>query len=248
MVLELAELAVNGGFDTLWFGDGLLRSDDYLGWQGGMESFVELAWLAGRFPGARIGISAAVLPLRDVEWLVKQANTMQHVTNDNFVLAVAAGFWDREFAHRGLRATERGPLFRQALQELIGALPGDQLSPFAGNGPPVWLAGKRATMNLALELGLPYQPSRADPEMLAPVAKEWFDRGGGLLAHRVYIAVGNDPFAGHEVDRQFVSGSPDQIADALGRFAELGVDDLSIAPGYDDASARHTIEALAAIA
>jgi len=249
LVLELAELAINSGLDTLWLGDGLLRSKDYPGWQGGMESFVELAWLSGRFPAARIGISAAVLPLRDIEWLAKQANTMQHMTDDNFVLAVSAGFWDREFVHRGLQAADRGTLFRQGLHDLLSALPGNQLSPgpLTVEGPPVWLAGKKPTMNLALELGLPYQPSRADPEMLAPIAEEWFDRGGGLLAHRVYIEAGSDPFPGHEVDRNFVSGSPQQIADAIGRFAELGVGDLSISPGHDDASARRTVEALAAI-
>ena len=52
--LALSAAAVEGGLDTLWLGDGYLSNPDFGGWAGGMESMVELAWLGGRFPGARI--------------------------------------------------------------------------------------------------------------------------------------------------------------------------------------------------
>ncbi len=53
--------------------------------------------------------------------------------------------------------------------------------PFTPGGPPLWLAGGRPTMDKALRLGLPFQPSRALPDALEPTAREWFDRGGGPL-------------------------------------------------------------------
>src|ERR1700758_1617675 len=89
--LELAAAAVAGGIDTLWLGDGLFRRRDFAGWRGGLESLTELAYLAGRHPGARIGITAAVLPARDIDWLVRESATLDQLTAGNFVLAVTAG-------------------------------------------------------------------------------------------------------------------------------------------------------------
>jgi alkanesulfonate monooxygenase SsuD/methylene tetrahydromethanopterin reductase-like flavin-dependent oxidoreductase (luciferase family) len=65
--LKLTQAAAAGGIDSLWLGDGLFRRPDFAGWRGGLESLTELAWLAGRHPGVRIGITAAVLPVRDTD-------------------------------------------------------------------------------------------------------------------------------------------------------------------------------------
>jgi alkanesulfonate monooxygenase SsuD/methylene tetrahydromethanopterin reductase-like flavin-dependent oxidoreductase (luciferase family) len=260
-VLRLAELAVAGGLDTLWLGDGYVAGDDFPGWAGGMESMTELAWLAGRFPSARIGISAAILPLRDPRWLAKQANTLDNITDGRFVLAVAAGFWERDFDHRGVSYDARGQRFDAYLAALLAALggepfegpPGDdridipagRLAPAPGDGRivPVWLAGAEATMRRALRAGLPFQSSRATPEELAPIARRWFDAGGGLLGHRVRLQIDRRA-EGRELDWHAVTGTVDELVDALGRFAALGVGDLSIVPGQDDATSLETVTAL----
>ena len=258
-VLELSGAAVQGGLDTRWLGDGYLAGDDFAGWAGSMESMTELAWLAGHFPAARVGITAAVLPLRDPAWLAKEANTLDNLTEGRFVLVVAPGFWRRDFEHRGLDFDRRGDRLLEHLGALRAALDGrgyegeylripaeGRLSPLPeSDGVPVWLAGARATMEKALALGLPYQSSRARPADLAPLAAEWFDRGGTTLAHRVYVLAGNTDATGHEVDWNAVTGSADQLVEALSRFGELGVSDLSIVPGQDDEQSRHTIEVLA---
>jgi alkanesulfonate monooxygenase SsuD/methylene tetrahydromethanopterin reductase-like flavin-dependent oxidoreductase (luciferase family) len=241
-----ADAAVAGGLDTLWLGDGLFRRPDFAGWRGGLESMVELAWFAGRHPGARIGITAAVLPVRDMDWLVRQAATLDQLTEGNFVLAVAAGFWADELAYRGVTPDDRGRRFRACLDELRAGLRGEILSPepFTPGGPPVWLAGAEATMRLAARLGLPYQASRALPVELAPLANRWRDLGGGLLAHRVYVEAGSGVPDGVQVERHVLAGSADQLLDGLARFRELGVGDLSMVLGHDDASARRTLDVL----
>jgi len=259
-VIELSALATDGGLDTLWLGDGYIAGEEFPGWAGGMESMTELAWLAGRFPHARVGITAAVLPLRDPRWLAKQANTLDNVTEGGFVLVVAPGFWARDFEHRGLDYATRSAMFDEYLAALRAALAGDgfvgetiripsdgRLAPSpASAGVPVWLAGARATMSKAIELGLTYQSSRATPDELAPVAADYFDRGGTSLAHRVRIQATTD-HAGHgDLDWHVVAGSASQLVDALGRFRELGVADLSIVPGQDDETSRHTLEVLTA--
>ena len=259
--LAFADAAVGAGIDTLWLGDGMFRRPDFAGWRGGLESMTELAWLAGRHPGVRVGITAAVLPLRDVDWLAREAATFDHLTEGRFVLGVAAGFWADELAFRGIDPARRGAELRGRLQELRHHLTGDSpLSPepYTAGGPPLWLAGGAATMRLALAEGLPFQASRALPDELAPVARRWSDGGGGLLAHRIYVeatkagtGTGTGTHSGAavpdgvQVARHVLAGPPAALVDGLARYRAMGVGDLSMVLGHDDATARDTLAALA---
>jgi alkanesulfonate monooxygenase SsuD/methylene tetrahydromethanopterin reductase-like flavin-dependent oxidoreductase (luciferase family) len=211
-----------------------------------MESLIELAWLAGRYPGVRIGISAAVLPIRDVDWLVRQAATLDQISEGNFVLAVAAGFWADELEHRGIVPSDRGAELRARLDRLRTEFAGDRLSPepYTPGGPPVWLAGGEATMRLAARVGLPFQASRALPQDLAPMTRRWQELGGQTFAHRIYIEWGENVPDGEQVERHALTGSPDQLFEGLESYRALGVADLSMALGHDDASALRTLEVL----
>lgn len=243
---ELSALAVEGGLDTLWLGDGYLSNPDFSGWSGGMETFTELAWLSGRHPTARVGITAAVLPIRDIVWVAKQANTLHRVAGGGFVLVAAPGFWRQDLEARGLDFDRRGTLFDSALDDLLTTLDDSGFSPgpAASGPPPVWLAGARATMQRAIDRRLPFQSSRATPDELAPTATDFFDRGGTRLAHRVRVELGDHAVAGADVDWHAVTGSVDQVVDAFGRFADLGVFDLSLIPGQDDQTSLRTVRGL----
>jgi alkanesulfonate monooxygenase SsuD/methylene tetrahydromethanopterin reductase-like flavin-dependent oxidoreductase (luciferase family) len=244
--LELAGAAVAGGIGSLWLGDGLFRRPDFPGWRGGMESLVELAWLAGRHPGVRVGITAAVLPVRDIDGLVRQAATLDQVTEGNFVLAVTPGFWADELEHRGIDPETRGAQMRLRLDQLRTELAGGRLSPepYTPGGPPIWLAGEAATMRLAARLDLPFQSSRALPQELAPVARGWAELGGRLLAHRIYVEVGSEVPDGDQVGRHALTGSAEQLLEGFLAYRALGVGDLSLVLGHDDASAMATLETL----
>ena len=245
---RFADAPVDAGVDTLWLGDGMFVRPDFAMWRGGLETMTSLAWFAGRHPLTRIGITAAVLPLRDVDWLAREAATLDHLTEGRFVLAVAAGFWPDELRFRGVDPDRRGAEMRSRLQGLLRRWEEGTLSPppFTPGGPPIWLAGADATMRTAAELGLPFQASRRLPADLAPVARRWQDLGGGLLAHRIYLEAGDDTDDGVQLDRNVVSGSAERLLDQLERFREMGVGDLSLVLGHDDASAHATLEVLAA--
>ena len=100
-------------------------------------------------------------------------------------------------------------------------------------------------MSLAVELGLVFQSSRATPDELEPVARDFFDEGGTTLAHRVRVQAGDHEVASDQVAWHAVTGSVDELVDALGRFAAMGVSDLSIVPGSDDRTSLETVELLA---
>jgi alkanesulfonate monooxygenase SsuD/methylene tetrahydromethanopterin reductase-like flavin-dependent oxidoreductase (luciferase family) len=261
-VLRIARAALDAGIERLWLGDGLLENADFPMWSGGLESFTELAWLAGSFPQASLGCSAAVLPLRDPLWLAKQVATVDQLTDGRFVLAVAPGFWAREFAFLGEDFEDRGRLFAAGIDQLLAALRGDPVAadptsgpepgrvsppPVSPDGPPLWLAGAHATLRRALRLEVPFQASRMSPDALGPWAREWRDDGGGLLAVRVRMEVGDQVPRGEAVDWNALVGPQSFLADQLHAYVELGVGDVSIIPGQDERTALATIEALAAI-
>jgi len=244
--LAFTDDAVSGGIGTLWLGDGLFRRPDFAGWRGGMDALVELAWLAGRYPATRIGISAAVLPVRDIDGLVRQAATLDQLTEGGFVLAVTAGFWADELVYRGVPPERRGTEFRARLDALRAGLAGDLLgpAPHTPGGPPLWLAGGRPTLRLAARLGLPYQASQTLPDELAPLARLWRDLGGGLLAHRVCVEAGSDVPDSVRVARHALTGSGTELLDGIAAYRNLGVGDLSMVLGHDDASAQRTLDVL----
>jgi alkanesulfonate monooxygenase SsuD/methylene tetrahydromethanopterin reductase-like flavin-dependent oxidoreductase (luciferase family) len=255
-VERVAEAALGVGIDTFWLGDGLLGRPDFPAWSGGLESFAELAWLAGRYPGASVALGAAVLPLRDPLWVAKSAATLDQLTQGRFTLVLTPGNWPEEFAAMGRDFGGRGDALESglwSLREIWSADAGDggpSPRPWSPGGPPVWLAGARATMLRAIRLGLPFQASRIGPSALAPTAREWFDRGGTKLAVRVRMGVeGSGPGAGSSpptaTDTGALVGSAAFLAEQVGAFRQLGVTDLSIMPGQDVEASLRTIAALA---
>jgi len=243
----VADAAVSGGLSTFWLGDGLLGRPDFPPWSGGMEAFTELAWLAGRFTGCSVALGAAVLPLRDPLWMAKEAASLDHLTEGRFTLVLAAGNWPDEFAALGRDFDGRGAALESGVRTLqhlwsadapeIGPSP----RPLTPGGPPLWLAGARATMRRAIRLGLPFQASRVGPEALAPTAKEWFDAGGTALAVRVRFGLAA---AVNDQTGDAIVGPPSYLAEQVDAFRRLGVTDLSIMPGQDAETSLRTIGAL----
>jgi len=253
---RVAVAAVEGGIETIWLGDGLLEVDAFPMWSGGLEPFVELAYFAGRHPGIRVALGAAVLPLRDVQWVAKQAATLDQLTEGNFVLAVTPGFWEREFQFRGLRFEERGLRFEDFVGALRAAFVGEpyesdaarlpvdgRLSPVPATpgGPPLWYAGGRATFERALRDGVPYQAPPAPPDRLRETAGEWFDRGGTDLAVRISLEYGERVATSGDVLR----GPTPYLLEQLVLYRAIGVADVSIMPGRDDATSLRTVDVLA---
>src|SRR5881397_389824 len=59
-VLALARRAADSGLDGLILGDGFVSTPSFPVWSGGLDCFVELAWLAGHVDMPTYGIHAVV--------------------------------------------------------------------------------------------------------------------------------------------------------------------------------------------
>src|SRR5207237_10329971 len=79
-VLQLARRAAEVGLDGLILGDGFVSTPTFPIWSGGIDCFVELAWLAGKVDMRSYGIDASVAPLRDPRLLATQAASLSALT------------------------------------------------------------------------------------------------------------------------------------------------------------------------
>src|SRR5947209_7459057 len=124
-VLRLARYAADAELDGLILGDGFVATPNFPVWSGGIDCFVELAWLAGSVPMASYGIDAVVAPLRDPRALAKQACSLSAITAGQVHMALTAGFWDQDARLFGFEFSQRGQRFEEALQALLAAWRGE---------------------------------------------------------------------------------------------------------------------------
>ena len=185
-----------------------------------------------------LGLSAAVLPLRDVTWLAKQAMTLDHVSGRPVhprrgpgLLAGRIGRarvrprraggtlrrWARRPAGRVRRTVPRRSVRHVPAGLAPGPLTAGRSARVAGREPgPPWSGRSTA--------GLPFQASRISPDDLAPLARRWQDGGGGLLGVRIRIGLDRVASRADGVDWQALTGPADFLADgAWRRYADLGV-------------------------
>jgi alkanesulfonate monooxygenase SsuD/methylene tetrahydromethanopterin reductase-like flavin-dependent oxidoreductase (luciferase family) len=258
-VLRLARLAADSGLDGLVLGDGFVSTPSFPIWSGGVDCFVELAWLAGQVPMPTCGVDAIVLPARDPRVLAKQACSLGAITGAECHLAVSAGYWAEDAQLFGYDFSERGARFDEGIRALEAALRGED---FEGRfwawrsslpispcdrvaAPELWLSGAAATMHRALRYALPWQPSRMSAAEVAPLARRYLEAGGAGLKIRARMSV-VAPEASPEAFRTFTTlvGPADYLAEQIDAYAALGASYVSIVPGFDEASCARTIEAL----
>src|SRR5438270_114913 len=169
MVLSLARRAVDAGLDGLILGDGFVSTPSFPIWSGGVDCFVELAWLAGQVKVATYGVDAIVLPARDPRVLAKQACSFSAVAGAGCHLALSAGFRAQDAQLFGYTFEQRGARLDEGIRALLAALRSEDfegqfwswhtelpISPCHEIAPPqLWLSGAEATMRRALRYGLP---------------------------------------------------------------------------------------------
>lgn len=258
-VLKLAQRTAEAGLDGVMMGDGLISTPSFPAWSGGVDAFVELAWLAGQVDLRTYGINALVLPARDPRIVAKQASSLNAVTGGRAVLGVCAGFWEHDAQLFGFDFAERGARFDEGIRALQAAWRADPefrgrywswsavgpIGPCGEVDPPeLWLAGGEATMRRAIRYDLPFQPTRLSPDELAPLARAYADAGGTRLTVRARMSVTEQVGSHGPLRFPALVGPPSYLADQLHAYAQLGATYVSVVAGFDYPSTAATIDAL----
>jgi len=218
-----------------------------------LESMTALAFLAGATESVKLGVSVLVTTYRDPVHWAKVASTIDWLSEGRFILGVGIGWMAEEFdaldrsdifPQRAKVAEEQLQVARNLFTEDHCSFDGEHYSyediafyPKAHDKPiPIWCGGEsKGAQRRAGTYGDAWFPyfARVTPEELAARYAN---------VREAAKAVGRDPdevtlntclsveVTDEEVEQEpdVLRGTPEQIADALGRFEDIGVQHVAL--------------------
>lgn len=225
-----------------------------------LECLTVLAFLAGATERILLGVSVVVMPFRHPLHWFRQATSIDAVSQGRLLLGVGIGWMAEEFAALGVDRSKRGKIADEQLAVMRTLLEDEHCShhgefydfddiaflPKAhGQKLPIWVGGEgEAAQRRAGRFGDAWFPYfvRVTPEALASghgnvrhfAAEAGRDPDEVRLDCCLPIEVTDRPVP-QQADR--LRGTPEQLIEALRRFADIGVDHIGLqfmVPRYPD--------------
>lgn len=249
----MALAAEEGGLDSVWGADHLIFRED--GETTGIhESWTVLTAVAAMTSRVEIGPLVLALPFRNPALTAKMAAELDEVSGGRLILGLGCGWHEPEFTAFGYPFDHRVSRFAEGLEVLVPLLKGERVSfegqyhravdaeliprPVRPGGPPILIAGKQPRM---FELIARHAdqwnaawygvPAEADElrQRLANLGRalETAGRDPATLALTAGLLVAFEDAAPDAPERA-IRGTPDEIADALAGYAELGMSHLIV--------------------
>ncbi len=224
-LLACARHAEDAGLDDLWVADHIAIPPDDAEGSGGhyLDPLATLAWLAGKTDRIGLGTAVLILPYRPALPTAKAIATLQDLSDGRITLGVGVGWMDAEFRALGLERRQRGALTDHTLDLLRRCFDAED-DVVVENGqaflfrprpprPRIFVGGQPPhALARAVRFGDGWMPMTADPDKIAPAARELAQRAEAAGAPKPEIAClgGADP-------------DPARGAEQLHRLAALGV-------------------------
>jgi probable F420-dependent oxidoreductase len=218
-----------------------------------LESMTALAFLAGATESVKLGVSVLVTTYRDPVHWAKVASTIDWLSEGRFILGVGIGWMAEEFdaldrsdifPQRAQVAEEQLRVARNLFTEDHCSFEGEHYSyddiafyPKAHDKPiPIWCGGEsKGAQRRAGTYGDAWFPyfARVTPEELASryanvrEAAKAADRDPDDVTLNTCLSV---EVTDEEVEQEpdVLRGTPEQIADALSRFDDIGVQHVAL--------------------
>jgi probable F420-dependent oxidoreductase len=215
------------------------------------DTLTTLGWLAGITTQLHLLSHVYVLPYRHPLMAAKGFATLDALSGGRAVLGVGAGHVEAEFALLGVPFAERGRLLDEGIDVVRAAFvdeypvghgprwpvadAGQRPRPVRPGGPPIWIGGSsNAALRRAAERGDGWLPQGPPPEGMRHAISWIRDRRTqvgldpdafdvGALAEPVYLG---EPT--WDVGAHTLSGTADQVAERLRRYAKAGVGQLQL--------------------
>ena len=217
------------------------------------ETFVTLAYLAALVQTPRIGIGVLIIPYRNPVVTAQMMASLDVLSGGRLILGAGVGWLKEEFDTLGASWEDRGSVTDEYLQiykELwtkdepnfqgkhyqlsnIGFYP----KPLQKPHPPIWIGGYSvAAMRRAVHYGDGWHPSNIFPELLAkkiPTLRRLSEEAGRdpdtieITAKANVVEFGGP---GRYVNNRPapLSGSPQQMLDALHQYEASGVTEVVV--------------------
>ncbi|MCX5362782.1 TIGR03619 family F420-dependent LLM class oxidoreductase [Streptomyces sp. NBC_00124] len=207
-----------------------------------------LAYLAAATERVRLLSHVAVVGLRHPLLTAKQYATLDHLSGGRLILGVGAGHVQEEFEALGFDFRQRGAVLDECLDALRASLGPEEfpehhgkLYDFEGLGQrprpaqphvPLWVGGSSpAAVRRAALKGdgwLPQgDPRDRLPAQIARIRELRQERQGPFTIGAIVepLHVGRPTW---EVGRRTLTGGPEQLAESLRAYGEMGVDQIQV--------------------
>jgi probable F420-dependent oxidoreductase len=257
-ITEMAQLAEDIGFDSLWLVDHFLNPYKYRGEdkvQGFWDCWTILPALAATTKHAELGTLVTCTGFRNPALMAKMADTVDEISGGRLILGIGAGWNEYEYRAFGYPYDHRVSRFEEALTIIHGLLHDGHVD-FHGKyyeaadcelrprGPrpgklPIMIGSSGSRM---LDLTARYADSwnrwlvygRSHPDQI-PAAREKVDaacvaadRAPGTLERTASIRVDLKGTPDPQGDKQALTGSAEQIAETIRAFAGEGISHIQI--------------------
>ena len=232
------------------------------------DTTATLGWLAGVTSRVRLLSHVYIAALRHPLRAAKEMATLDVLSSGRLIVGVGAGHVVEEFDLAGVDFSRRGALLDEAVDGIAAGLAEEfpdlvgPSFPASGMGisprpaqrprPPIWVGGSSLpALRRAAARGegwLPQTPRYSEMAELVPRLLEFREqvRPGdpiaiGALAGPLHVGE-----ASWDLPRGTVSGSPEALAEHLGRWRQLGVSHVQLR--FPSRSATETCDQMAAFA
>jgi probable F420-dependent oxidoreductase len=239
---ELAEVAVaadRSGFFYVGVCDHVAIPDDLSPRMGAIwyDTIATLSWIAAQTTNVRLLSSVFNLTYRHPLVTANSFATLDLLSAGRTIIGVGAGHVEKEFAALGVDFGSRGPATDEALRILDlalrdGVVDGMEIEPRAVQQPrpPIWVGGSApAAVRRAATLAdgwLPQGNPLSDMPAMVQLYREMRgDETGDIGAISEWLYVGEPSW---DLGRSAVTGSAEQIAEALRAWTAVGVNHLQV--------------------
>jgi probable F420-dependent oxidoreductase len=245
-VREFARTAEAEGLDSIWIFDHLLYRQPGGPTEGVHEAWTFLAALAEATERVELGTLVLAMRFRNPALLAKMTAALDDVSDGRFILGVGAGWHDPEFEAFGYPLDHRLGRFDEALEILVRLMRTGSAT-YEGT----WHRARDAVLIPAMRHEVPLLVAGRSPRMMRAVARHadlwngaWYasphdpvllqrvadlERGArevgrdpASIRRTVGVSVRYPDAGPPEGPRQWLTGSPEQIAEGLRRFEDAG--------------------------
>jgi probable F420-dependent oxidoreductase len=238
-VAKVAQTADRSGFFYVAVCDHVVIPDELAPRMSAVwwDTVATLSWLAAQTSHTRLLSSVFNLTYRHPLVGAKSFATLDLLSAGRAIIGVGAGHVEKEFAALGVDFASRGRALDEGLRVLDtvlrdGALDGMQLEPrpVQQPRPPIWVGGSApAAVRRAARLADGWLPQGTPIDQMPPLVElyrsERQEDGGDIGAITEWLYVGTPSW---DVNRQCISGSPEEVADALRAWGKVGVNHLQV--------------------
>ncbi|MFD7610448.1 LLM class F420-dependent oxidoreductase [Streptomyces sp. NPDC059828] len=209
-----------------------------------------LSFLAAATERVRLLSHVAVVGLRHPLLTAKQYATLDHLSSGRLILGVGAGHVQEEFEVLGVDFERRGAVLDETIGALRAALGPEEFPSFTGehfafgglgqqprpaqSEVPLWVGGSSpAAVRRAALKGDGWLP-QGDPRdrLPAQIARIRELRAEAGIERPIVIGAITEPLyvgdAAWEVGRRTLTGKPEAIAESLGAYGAMGVDQIQV--------------------